>query len=559
MARHLGDRIIRRARPAPRTARIKRPAIAYPLASSGPQDATSRRALRYAATVAALAAATALLWPVKESIGLLNIGLVFLVVIIGSTVFAGQRAGIFASLLGFALFNFFLVPPYFTFAVEDLENILALFVFLGVSTLISWLIAGGREQARQAERRAEDLARLHELNQAIIGARHIDEVLPAIARKVADVFEAQACWILLPEGQARLTLRAQAPAGARPPTRDETSLAEWAYRHGSQVGQTNADKPSFQGNAQSDRTAFVPLRSGKGAIGVLGIADKVRDRAFTTAERTVLATFADQAAVALDRLYLLQEAERAEILERSDRLKSALVSTVSHDLRTPLASIMASVTSLLDPDVTWDHDTERDFLQGIYDEARRLDRLVSNLLDMSRIESGELRPEKEWYNIGEVIQAVVQRLEPRAAGRPLLVDAPGDLPLAPLDFSQIDQVITNLVENAIKYTPQGTPINIRARRADEQIEVTVSDSGPGVPPEQMPNLFAKFYRAGSRKQVAGMGLGLAISKGLVEAHGGRIAARNRPGGGLEVTFTLPTTGRTHVIPTSLLTGGNRDA
>jgi two-component system sensor histidine kinase KdpD len=485
--------------------------------------------------------ATVLLWPVKESIGLLNIGLVFLIVVIGATVFAGQRAGIIAALLGFALFNFFLVPPYFTFEVEDLANILALFVFLGVSSLISWLIAGGREQARQAQIRAEDLSRLYELSQSIIGARNTDEVLTAIAQKAADVFEAQACWLLRPNAQMYLTPHAQAPEGVRPLTRAEIALAEWAFTHSSQVVQTASQKPQFRGKAPGERTTFVPLRAGARAIGVLGIADKTSGRPFTTAERTVLATFADQAAVALERLYLLQEAERAEILARSDELKSALVSTVSHDLRTTLASIMASVTSLLEPGIAWGEDTQREFLQSIYDEARRLDKLVSNLLDMSRIESGELRPEKDWYSIDEVIEAVTQRLESRATEHQLTVQIAENLPMVMLDFTQIDQVITNIVQNAIKYTPPGTLIHIDARQIGEYVQVTVADSGPGVPAEQLPKLFTKFFRVDGRTQVKGMGLGLAISKGLVEAHGGRIGAKNKAGGGLEITFALPIT------------------
>ena len=491
------------------------------------------RLIRYGGTLAALSLATALLYPVRESIGLLNIGMVFLIVVVGATVLAGQTAGLFASVLGFALFNFFLVPPYLTFVIADLQNILALFVFLGVSTLISWLIADAREQAIQAQRRAEDVSRLYELSQAITGARHMDDVLPAIAGKVADVFQAQCCWILLPNGSGQLTVQAQAVADGRTLTRDEMALADWAFHHGSNVGQKDPGAPESTG------IVFMPLRSGRGTIGVLGVADKIGPMPFTVAERTVLATFADQAAVAIERLYLLREAERAEVLARTDELKSALMLTVSHDLRTPLASIMASVTSLLEPGMEWDTETRQDFLLAIYEEARRLDRLVGNLLQMSRIEAGALRPEKEWYAIGEVIEAVLQRLEATLSGRPVTTDIEGDLPLVLLDFTEIDQVITNLLENAAKYTPPGTPVSIEAHRAGDTIEVSVSDQGDGVPTDHLANLFSKFYRVDGHKQIKGMGLGLAISRGLVEAHGGRIWARNLQQGGLKVTFTLP--------------------
>jgi two-component system sensor histidine kinase KdpD len=540
LSRQPGNRVARRVRATPPA---PRPGARFLDAVAAAQRAGTgwTRVLRYGGTVVALAAVTAALWPVREEIGLLNIGLVFLIAVIGATVFAGRWAGILASVLGFALFDFFLVPPYLTFAIGDLRNILALFVFLGLSTLTSQLIAGAREQAAQAQQRAADVSQLYELSQAITTAERLDQVLPAIAQKVMAVFAAQACWILLPGPHEQLQVAAQAPAPARPLTRDEALLAERAYWYGNEVGLRGAltlDRP-FAGPPAASRAAFVPLRAGGHTIGVLVVADKRNHQPLTPAERTVLATFADQAAVALERLRLLREAQRAEVLARTDELKSALMSAVSHDLRTPLASIMASVTSLLEPEITWDAATQRDFLQGIYDEARRLNDLVGNLLDMSRIEGGALQPEKDWYAIEEVIGGVVQRLEPRLAAHPVRVQVEPDLPLLRLDFSEIDQVLTNLVENALKYTLPGTAITITARRAGATVEVTVADNGPGVPAEDLRYLFDKFYRVDKRVRTGGTGLGLAISKGLIEAHGGRIGAHNQPVGGLAVTFTLP--------------------
>jgi two-component system sensor histidine kinase KdpD len=220
-------------------------------------------------------------------------------------------------------------------------------------------------------------------------------------------------------------------------------------------------------------------------------------------------------------------------------LKSVLISTVSHELRTPLASIIAAVTSLLEPGMQWEAATRREFLHSIYDEAQRLNHLVGNLLDMSRIESGALRPAQDWYGLDEVITAVTRRLEAQLAPYRVTVDVEKGLPLLLLDFTQIDQVLTNLLENAVRYTPPGTAIRITARRQGQAIVVSVADSGPGVPPENLPRLFVKFYRIEGRSRPQGMGLGLAISKGLIEAHGGRITAHNGPEGGLQITFTLP--------------------
>jgi len=536
MERLPGDRVIQRARKLPGTPQLEPQLPVHAGGSAVPGWVAS--VIRYGSALLALGLTTAALVPVRESVGLLNIAMVYLVVVICITVFAGRRAGILASLLGFLLFNFFQVPPYYTFQVTDLHNILALFVFLGVSLLISWLVASGREQASDAQRRAEDVSRLYELSQAIIGAQRMEDVLPAIAGKVRDVFEAQACWILLPDERRQLVVQAHSPDEARPLTRDEIASAEWAFLQDKPLEQGGAS-PSFRGRPSEGRVAFAPLRGAGRVIGVLAIASKINGRPLTQAERTVLATFAGQAAVALERLSLLREAQRAETLARTDELKSALMSAVSHDLRTPLASIMASVTSLMDPDVEWDEETRRDFLQGIHDEAHRLNRLVGNLLDMSRIEGGALHPERDWYSIGEVVESVVERLEPRLVGRPVTVRLQEELPLARFDFTQIDQVLTNLVENAINHTPPGTPITIEARGAAGGLEVSVEDAGPGIPPEHLPHLFDKFYRVGKRTQRSGTGLGLAISKGLVEAHGGVIRVANRPGGGLKVDFTLP--------------------
>lgn len=539
MKQRPGDHVVYRPRSQPNLKAEQPPPLPPPrMIKASVASNLASRPVRYGATLAVLGVTTAAMWPFREIAGLLNIGLVYLMVVIGVTVFGGRWAGVVASFLGFSLLNYFFVPPYLTFAIADVHNILALFVFLGVSLLISWLIAGAQEQARQAQLRAEDISRLYELNQAITGAHSAGDVLAAVAQKVHEVFEAQSCWILLPDERGQLAVAAQAPPDAPPPNRDEMSLASWAYTQGSGVGRDSSAGADLARQGASSHSAFIPLQAAQRAIGALAVVGNKGRRPFTPAERMALATFAGQAAVALERLYLLKEAERAEVLARTDELKSALMSAVSHDLRTPLASIMASVTSLMEPDIKWDDETQRDFLQGTYDEARRLNKLVGNLLDMSRIEGGALHPETDWYSIGEVIEAVVERLETRTGERPVTTHLEPGLPLLLLDFAQIDQVITNILENAIRYTPPGTPITVRARRGSDTVEIEVEDAGPGVPREHIPYLFDKFYQVdrGSQK---GTGLGLAISKGLVEAHGGRIWASNRPGGGLKVSFTLP--------------------
>jgi two-component system sensor histidine kinase KdpD len=255
-------------------------------------------------------------------------------------------------------------------------------------------------------------------------------------------------------------------------------------------------------------------------------------------------TFLDQAAAIIERARLHRESLQVELLQRTDALRSALLSSVSHDLRTPLSSIKAAASSLLQEDVQWDEETRSSFVQAIEREADRLNRLVGNLLDMSRIEGGALRSEKEWYPIDELIHDVLGHMHLLLQGREIRVTMPEDLPPVELDYLQMDQVLTNLLENAERYTPAASPIEIAVEKIDAHIEVCIGDYGPGIPAEDMERIFDKFYRVLNTRQgrssTMGSGLGLAVCRGLVEAHGGRIWAENREGEkGAIFHFTLP--------------------
>jgi two-component system sensor histidine kinase KdpD len=265
---------------------------------------------------------------------------------------------------------------------------------------------------------------------------------------------------------------------------------------------------------------------------------------------TLFAAFCDQIALALDQFALRREIIHTEALRESDRLKTALLGSVTHDLRTPLAAIQAAAGSLLDEDIEWSDAERRAFAETIESSSERLTRLVSNLLDVSRLEAGVLVPERRWHPLGDVLAAVLDRLElaGRTGGRDIIVDLPDDLPLAYIDHAQIEQVFTNLIENAIKYSPPGSPISVRARMLDEPpaIEVRVIDHGVGIPPGELRAIFDKFYRVqhvdlpwNNGRPPTGTGLGLAICAGIVQAHGGSIWAESAPGEGTTMIFTLP--------------------
>jgi two-component system sensor histidine kinase KdpD len=283
---------------------------------------------------------------------------------------------------------------------------------------------------------------------------------------------------------------------------------------------------------------MVPIATAERVVGVLEVTREPAGEPFDPDDKRVLTTFADQAALALERARLTEEAAQAAVLARSDELKSALLAAVSHDLRTPLASIKASATALLDGSVEWDEASRREFLQAIDEETDRLTLVVSNLLDLSRIEGGALKPLKAWYDAAELIDDVVDRLTNRTAQHRLTVDIANDLPLVRFDYVEIAQVLVNLIENAVKYTPPGARIDVSVRQIPGAIEFAVADNGPGIAEVDVSRIFDHFVRA-EPTQIRGSGIGLAICKGLVQAHGGDIGVVSGRGQGARFWFTLP--------------------
>ncbi|MBS1965893.1 MAG: sensor histidine kinase KdpD, partial [Chloroflexi bacterium SZAS-1] len=288
------------------------------------------------------------------------------------------------------------------------------------------------------------------------------------------------------------------------------------------------------------RTLDTFLRAGPRVLGVLRVAQRSMREELSAAEQKRLETIAAQLVLVLERAQLAEEAARMRAQAEAERVKGALLSSVSHDLRTPLAVIKGAVTNLLDESVAWDVATRHELLNAVDTETDRLNRLVGNLLEMSRIESGALHPARDWHDIAELLADVAERMRARFTEHSVTLSAPPDLPLVQISYTQIDQVLTNLLENAQKYTPPGTPIELRAELADDAIRITVRDYGPGIPAGMHSRIFEKFVRAAAPERHAdGTGLGLAICKGIIEAHGGQIWAEAAPGGGAAFVFTLP--------------------
>jgi len=386
------------------------------------------------------------------------------------------------------------------------------------------------------------------MSREFASTRGIKKVLRTAVQNISQTFDSQVV-ILLPNAAGRLQPWGEVVGwwgeGVNdrsvfaPDTHDQ-GVAQWVYDHGQLAGMGTD-------TLAGARALYLPLIASQGAIGVLGVRPAQPRRFLAPEQLHLLETFASQTALALERVELANEAQRAHIHAETERMRSTLLSSVSHDLRTPLAVITGATSSLVEGATTLEPATRAELAQTAYDEAERLNRLVSNLLDMTKLESGALQVQKEWQPLEEVVGAALTRLDEQLRDHPLTTSLAPDLPLIPLDSVLIEQVLINLLENAIKYTPAGSPIEIAASAAPEAVTVEIADRGPGLPPGDEQRIFEKFYRARSADGRRGAGLGLTICRGIIVAHGGRIWAENRAGGGAIFRFTLPLDG----IPPSI--------
>jgi two-component system, OmpR family, sensor histidine kinase KdpD len=461
-------------------------------------------AQRYGMSVASVALTTLLLIQLP-SLHQANIALLYLLVVLLCATTIGLGPAMLASLLAFLGFNFFFVVPLHTFTVAESQDVVRLLTFLAVAIIASSLAGRARAQADTAQRSATELATLYGLSQTISAEVATDRILHVVAQTTAHLLNVPVCAVLLYDN-GRLTERAS--SGNPPP------------------------EPSRQIDAF--------LRIGPRVLGVLRVTQRALDDPLTHAEHERLEMIASQVVLALERARLTEETNQARALAEAERMKGGLLASVSHDLRTPLAVIKGAVTNLLDDSVAWDSAARRDLLHAINDESDHLNRLVGNLLEMSRIEAGAQPPARSSQDIGELVADVVNRMSSRLAAHPISIDIPADLPAVQISYTQIDQVLTNLLENAIQYTPADTPIAIEAGVERDTMRIEVRDHGPGIPAGLSTRIFEKFVRvAGQERHANGMGLGLAICKGIIDMHMGQIWAENLPDGGARFIFTLP--------------------
>jgi two-component system sensor histidine kinase KdpD len=458
-----------------------------------------------------------------------NIVMTYLLGVVLVAARLGRGPAVLAALLSVAAFDFLFVPPYLSFTVGS-QHLVTVAVMLIVALVISGLTVRVARQAEAARDRERRTAALYALNRELAGTRGIDELLEVGVRHVLDVLGGQIS-ILLPDGQGHLQTRATLMSPSRLDPND-VAVAQWAYEHGQLAG-TGTD------NLPGGQTLFVPLRASRGAVGALGVRPRQLGTLDDPEPRRLLEAFASQIALAIERSLLAEEAQRAQLRREAEQLRNSLLNSVSEDLRAPLTVIMDAAGALAAGAETPAAATRKELAGTIREEAERLSRLVSNLLDMTRLESGAATVHREWQPLQGVVGAAVGRMGRHLEGHPVSTDLPATLPLVPIDAALIEQVFFNLLDNAAKYTPEGSPIEITATASGGAVTVSFADRGPGLPADVLDRVFEKFYRAKPAAGRGGAGLGLTICRAIVSAHGGRIWAENRPGGGLVFRFTLP--------------------
>ncbi len=489
-------------------------------------------------------ALTAALTPLRDDLGLVNIGLLYLLLTLVMAAAWGREVGLFAAVITNLCLNFFFIDPLYKFTVQEPRNVLALVVFLVVSVIGGTLLSAARESAENARRRQAETEIALRLSREMSGETEPERALDTVCRTVTESFAASGAAVLTRElGAWKVVAHSGAENAERPLDPEERSSAARAaesrtYQSAGDVGillgrrrRVVSSRGRAGGHpARSRSLAFVPLVLGDQVVGILRLDGPMGDSPFRDRPESLLGAVAAEAALALQRTELARGAAHAEALREADQMKSALMASISHDLKTPLAGIKAAISSILDESVNWSAEDLRAFHRVIDSQADRLDRVISDILDLNRIESGGVHAERAPVRALELLRSAKDATALVTAGRDITINARGDLWLL-TDEGLIEQAIVNLIENAAKYSRANRPIHLRAEGEGDQILLAVEDEGPGIAPQDLPYVFERFYRAEEHsRRVKGSGLGLSIVKAFVELCGGTVAVESSPDG-----------------------------
>ncbi len=451
-------------------------------------------------------------------------GFVFLLAVLLLALFLGRGPVLFAGAASALAWNYFFLPPRFTFNISSTEDGILFGLYFVVAIVLGQLVARIRAQELAERQREERAMALYQLTREFAQAGTRDEIVWQLVAEVGRVFQANAA-VVLP-GKNSLAAH---PDSSLVLTEKELHVAEWAL-----VNRQAAGK--FTDNLPGAASLHLPLKTERAVVGVLSV--NLAEKTLPLARRDLLEAYARQAALVLDRVALRAAGEQGKLVAESERLSNALLNSISHELRTPLAAIISATSALAEIKKSGGDSLENKMVAEIQEASARLNRLFGNLLDVTRLESGHVRPKLDWCDVADLVQTTVHSLERELAGREIKIEIAGKIPLARLDFTLMQQSLSNLLLNAVVHTPVGTPILLRARPETGWLIFEVADDGPGLSPELLPRIFDKFFRA-PNAPAGGSGLGLAIVKGFVEAHGGQISAANRPGGGAIFSIRIP--------------------
>ncbi|WUR13999.1 DUF4118 domain-containing protein [[Empedobacter] haloabium] len=463
-------------------------------------------------------------WPLAGILEITNIAMLFLLAVLLVAVRLGRGPAVLSSFVGVAAFDYLFVQPTFSFAVSDFQYLITFGVMLLVGLIASHLTAGLRFQARVASHREERARALYEYARELTGVLQTEQVCEITQRTLAQAFHAHVT-LLLPDAQGQL----ETPAAAGPGHRPDPSIAQWAFDHAEPAG-------SGTGTLPAAPLFYLPLVAPMRTRGVLALEPREQRWLLIPEQRRQLDTFAALAAIALERVHYIDVAQGALVQMESERLRNSLLAALSHDLRTPLTSLVGLAESLALSPLS---PVQLELAHALRDETLRMSALVANLLDMARIESGAVHLNLQWQALEETVGSALRACRAQLAGHRVVTQLPAGLPLVRYDAVLIERVLVNLLENAAKYTPAGSTITLGALAHEGRLEVTVADDGPGLPAGQEEAIFEKFTRGERESAKPGVGLGLAICRAIVQAHGGTIAARRAPQGGAALVFMLP--------------------
>jgi len=490
----------------------------------------------YALATAYVAGATAFSAVLDQFLDVRNLAIVFLLAVLTAAVTCGLWPALYACIVSALAFNFFFLEPRYTLTIRDPESIVALVVFFVVAVIASNLTARVQRQAVAAQQRARTTEDLYLFSRKLAGTGTLDDVLWATVFQIALMLKLRVV-LLLPENGS-IAVKAGYPPDDTLADYD-IAAARWAWEHNRPAGRGADTLPGA-------KRLYLPLRTGRAAVGVVGLDDDKQGPLLTPEQRRLFDALADQAAVAIERIQLVADVDRAKLAVETDRLRTALLTSISHDLKTPLSAIMGAAGTLRDYSATLAEADRTDLLTTVLDESERLNRFIANLLDMTKIESGAMEPNYALHYVGDIVGSALRRAAKITADHETEIDLEPDLPMLKLDPVLFEQVLFNLLDNAAKYAPIGSTIRIQGWTDAGSVILQVVDEGPGIPPDDLKRIFDTFYRVRKVDHVrAGTGLGLSISKGFIEAMGGTITAANRTDrSGAVFTIRMPVTSET---------------